>query len=143
MYYKNQPDSQSVQNINNMTSVDGSQVNINIPSSASADDVLKRNQAQVREVTQIMQQNIQKALDRDISLTALETNVDNLQQSSTEFKVATRKTRSKFLWKNRKWTLILIAVIATLIGLTILGIILGVGLQQRRPSTTTAAPTSG
>jgi hypothetical protein len=134
MYYKNQPDSQSVQNINNMTSVNGSQINSSITASASTsamDDIIKRNQAQVREVTNIMQQNIQKALDRDISLTILENNVDNLEQSSSEFKVATKKTRSKYLWKNRKWTMILIAVIATIVGLAILGLILGLGLQQR------------
>jgi hypothetical protein len=149
MYYKNQPDSQSVQNINNMTSVNGSQVN---PSSMTAsastsamDDIIKRNQAQVREVTNIMQQNIQKALDRDISLTILEDNVNNLEQSSSEFKVATKKTRSKYLWKNRKWTVIMIAVIATIVGLAILGLILGLGLQQKSTNTNNqqAPPSSG
>ena len=124
MHYKNQPESQGVQNPTLAKSQSST-------SESAMDDIIRRNQAQVREVTDIMQQNIQKALDRDISLTILENNVDNLEASAGEFRVASKKTRSKFLWKNRKWTLILIAVIVIILAIVILALVLGLGLNQK------------
>lgn len=90
------------------------------------DDKIKQNQAQVKEITNIMQQNIEKALQRDVNLSNLERNVDNLQVNSEDFKTVAKKTKQKFVWKNRKWTIILIVVIVVILLLLALGIYLGV-----------------
>lgn len=137
MYYKNQPDEQSVQNTRMSSSastpnVGGAAGGANVTSAASMDDIINRNQAQIKEVTNIMQQNIQKAMDRDISLTILENNVDNLQASAGEFQISTKKTHQKYLWKNRKWTVILIAVVVTIMVIIILGLALGIGLNNNK-----------
>lgn len=96
------------------------QVNGNI-----TDDKLKQSQRQVKEITNIMQQNIEKALQRDVNLAQLEQSADSLQINADDFKRTSTKTKKKFLWKNRKWTIVLIVVILLILLILALGIYFG------------------
>ncbi len=78
---------------------------------STADEKIRQNQEQVKEVKNIMQQNIEKALQRDVNLSKLESNVADLKASSEEFQTVSAKTKSHFAWKNKKWTIILIVVV--------------------------------
>ena len=93
------------------------------------DDQITQNQPQVKESTNIMQQNIERALERDVNLTNLENKTEALQISSEEFKTVSNKTKKKYLWKNRKWTIILIAVILVIIAILAIGI--GVSFSKK------------
>ena len=99
-----------------------------VAGSGYSDDKIRQSQQQVKEITNIMQQNIEKALQRDVNLTNLESNIQNLQVSSEDFKAVSKKTKKKYLWKNRKWTIVLVLVI--LIIITLVG--LGIGLSFKR-----------
>jgi hypothetical protein len=112
MHYKNEPEQENATNI------------------TMNDNAIRRNQAQVREVTQIMQQNIEKALNRDINLTILEGNSERLNESAQDFKVSSVKTKRKYWCKNAKWSVILACVILSIILIIVLGVGLGLGLNQ-------------
>ncbi len=88
--------------------------------------------AQVKYLQETMRQNIQKALNRGDKLEDLESRTDQLDANATRFKTTSKKTKSKFIWKNRKWTLILIAVIATILILVILAIVLAVVFTTKK-----------
>lgn len=91
---------------------------------------IQQNQAQVRDLTDIMQQNIEKAMQRDINLQVLENNVENLQENASQFQQTSYKTKRWYIWKNRKWTIILVIVIVIILALLALAIGLGVGLNK-------------
>ena len=81
--------------------------------------------AQVRDLKDIMKQNIEKGMNRGVNLEQLNQNIEDLENDASQFNVVTKKTKSKFIWKNRKWTCILIIVIV-LIVLILIGVIVGV-----------------
>ena len=88
--------------------------------------------AQVKYLQETMRQNIQKALNRGDKLEDLENRTDQLDANANQFQTTSKKTKRKFIWKNRKWTLILIAVIATILLLIILAIVLAIVLTAKK-----------
>lgn len=82
--------------------------------------------AQVKYLQETMRENIQKALNRGDKLEDLENRTEQLDNDASQFKVTTKKTKSKFVWKNRKWRIILIAVIIAIILLVILAVVLAI-----------------
>jgi hypothetical protein len=96
----------------------------------SIDEKIRNNRAQVNDLTNVMHQNLQKVMERDINLTNLQENADNLNYRAEDFHTTTRKTKRWFIWKNTKWTIILILTILLIIVIIALGIGLGVGLAK-------------
>lgn len=95
------------------------------------DAKIQQNQAQVRDLTNIMHQNIELAMQRDINLNALDTNIQDLEVNAGEFRTIARKTKRWYIWKNRKWTMILALVVIIIVLLLCLAIGLGVGLSKK------------
>ena len=87
---------------------------------------------QVDELRDVMRNNIRKALDRGANLEDLNERTEDLNEQANQFKKTSGKTKSKFVWKNRKWTIILISVIFFLVVLIILGIVLGITLSTKK-----------
>jgi t-SNARE complex subunit (syntaxin) len=87
--------------------------------------------AQVRDLQDIMKQNIEKGMNRGVNLEQLSTNIEDLENNATQFNVTSNKTKSKFIWKNRKWTCILIVVII-LIVLILVGIIVAIVMSATK-----------
>lgn len=95
---------------------------------SNQDEQIQRNQDQVREITQVMQQNMQNILERDINLENLNKNADNLNNQANVFQTTSHRTKNRFKCKNTKWTIIVIIVVLLAIGIIALG--LGVGLNK-------------
>ena len=90
-----------------------------------------QNQAQVNDLTNIMHENINKVMERDINLTILDERTDNLNNQASDFRNTARDTKKFYICKNRKWTIILIVTV--LIILAVIGLIIGlaVGLTKK------------
>lgn len=90
------------------------------------DDKIQRNKEQIKDLTNIMKENINKAMERDVNLSELNRNAEDLEFRATDFKRTSTKAKRHFFTKNAKWTVILIiviliilAIIALIIGLTV------------------------
>jgi len=71
---------------------------------------LQQTHAQVNEVVDIMRENVEKVIDRDIKLSELDDRADALQQGASQFETQAAKLKRKYWWKNMKMWLILIAI---------------------------------
>lgn len=91
---------------------------------------LQQTHAQVNEVVDIMRENVEKVIDRDIKLSELDDRADALQQGASQFETQAAKLKRKYWWKNMKMWLILIAV----------GIVIVLILIFSQNSETTEAP---
>lgn len=98
--------------------------------SQSFDTQINQNRAQLDNVTQVMQQNIQNVMERDINLRNLEENAENLNHRANDFQTTANKTKRIFIWRNTKWTMILIVTVVILVLVIALAIGLGVGLRN-------------
>ena len=98
--------------------------------SNSVDNRLASTQMQVDNVTSVMHQNIQHVMDRDINLSNLERNADNLHVRANEFQTTSSKTKKWFIWRNTKWTIILVITVLVLVLVIALAIGLGTGLAK-------------
>jgi len=89
---------------------------------------LQQTHAQVNEVVDIMRENVEKVIDRDIKLSELDDRADALQQGASQFETQAAKLKRKYWWKNMKMWLILIAV-----GLIVVIIIVMSQTKQQNP----------
>ena len=71
------------------------------------------NQAQVDEVVEIMKMNVDKVLDRDSKLSALDERADFLQNSAGQFEKSAGSLKNKFWLKNLKM-MIIMGIVGTL-----------------------------
>lgn len=78
-----------------------------------------------------MQQNLQTVMERDVNLENLERNAENLDSQANQFQTTSSKTKRWFIWKNTKWTMILVITILIIIAVIALAIGLGVGISRR------------
>ena len=101
-------------------------------SGSAIDDQINFNRGQVNDLTYVMQQNIEKAMNRDINLNNLQRNIDDLNYQANDFQSTAVKTKKWYIWKNTKWTIILVVTVVTLILLIILIIGLAVGLSMKK-----------
>ncbi|KAJ3052631.1 hypothetical protein HK097_005942 [Rhizophlyctis rosea] len=72
-------------------------------------------QQQVDEVVGIMQDNINKVMQRGEQLNSLQNKTEDLQNSSMQFRKGASKVRRQMWWKDVKMKLILAAVIGAII----------------------------
>jgi len=89
---------------------------------------LQQTHAQVNEVVDIMRENVEKVIDRDIKLSELDDRANALQQGASQFETQAAKLKSKFWWKNMKMWIILIVI-----GLIVVIIIVASQTKQQEP----------
>ena len=70
------------------------------PSSGS--DKVRQVQKQVGEVMGVMQNNIEKVIDRGERLEDLQDKSDNLADTATDFNMRARRLQKKMWWKNMR-----------------------------------------
>ncbi|TPX72712.1 hypothetical protein SpCBS45565_g00241 [Spizellomyces sp. 'palustris'] len=80
-------------------------------------------QNQVNEVVGIMQDNIDKVMQRGEQLDTLQNKTDDLQNSSLQFKRGANRVRKQMWWKDMKMKLILGGVIAAILIIIIVSIV--------------------
>jgi hypothetical protein len=96
---------------------------------AKIDETFQR----VDEIKQIMHENIQKAIQRDVKLSDLEQSAENLENQASEFQTTTNIVRENALFKKRKWTVVLIAIVLTILAIVAAAIVgLTVGLTKKK-----------
>jgi hypothetical protein len=79
---------------------------------------LQATQAQVDEVVDIMRVNVEKVLERDQKLTALDDRADALQFGASQFEKSAGALKSKYACQNMKMTIIM----CVSFGLFVLGV---------------------
>jgi hypothetical protein len=89
---------------------------------------LQQTHAQVNEVVDIMRENVEKVIDRDIKLSELDDRADALQQGASQFETQAAKLKRKYWWKNMQMWIILIAI-----GLIVVVIIVASQSKQQGP----------
>ena len=68
---------------------------------------LQQTQAQVNEVVDIMRQNVETVIDRDVKLSELDQRAGALQAGATQFESQASQLKRKYWWKNmRMWLII-------------------------------------
>ncbi|KAI9145974.1 synaptobrevin [Paraphysoderma sedebokerense] len=85
------------------------------PNAAASPNKTHQVQAQVNEVVGIMQNNIEKVMERGEKLDSLANKTEDLQQSSMQFKKGATKVRKQMWWKDMKLRLMIAAVVILLI----------------------------
>ncbi|KAI8914313.1 synaptobrevin-domain-containing protein [Gorgonomyces haynaldii] len=80
-------------------------------------------QQQVDEVINIMNQNIEKVMDRGERLENLNNKTDDLAAASLSFKKSSAKVESEMWWKNLKLTLVLVGVAGIAVTIVVLNVI--------------------
>ncbi len=100
--------------------------------SYQTDNKISLAQAQVQSVTNIMQQNLQSVMERDHNLKNLEDSADRLNINAGQFQTTSSRTKRFFIWKNAKWTAILIATVILILVVIALALGLGLGLSDKK-----------
>ncbi|CAF0889730.1 unnamed protein product [Rotaria sordida] len=72
-------------------------------------------QADVNQVVTIMKDNLEKVLERDANLAAVESRTGDLERGASQFTINARNLKKKYWWKNLKMWAILIIIIIVLI----------------------------
>ncbi|KAJ3363560.1 hypothetical protein GGF32_003932 [Allomyces javanicus] len=94
----------------------------------------KQVQAQVNEVVGIMQNNIEKVMERGEKLDSLATKTEDLQQSSLQFKKGATKVRKAMWWKDLKLKLMIAAIVAVILIIIIVPIVNNVNAIAGSPA---------
>ncbi|XP_077787337.1 uncharacterized protein LOC144328374, partial [Podarcis muralis] len=90
---------------------------------AMGENNLKRCQGEAEQVTEIMLENYSKVLDREGKLSELDQRAAELRNQSVAFSKTTGTVARKMRWKNMKWKVILVGVVAGVL-ILILAIVL-------------------
>ncbi|KAJ3190264.1 SNAP receptor, synaptobrevin [Gaertneriomyces sp. JEL0708] len=80
-------------------------------------------QNQVDDVVGIMQDNINKVMQRGEQLDTLQNKTDDLQTSSLQFKRGANRVRKQMWWKDMKMKLILGGIIAVILIIIIVTVV--------------------
>ena len=92
---------------------------LKMSTSGSGGDKTKQVQKEVDEVVGIMNENINKVMERGEKLDSLQMKTEDLQQGALQFKRGATRVRKQMWWKNMKLNL-LIAVVVIIILLIII-----------------------
>jgi len=68
---------------------------------------MQQTQAQVDEVTEIMRVNVEKVLERDAMISALDERADALKEGAEMFEKQAGALKSKMWWKNAKMLIVM------------------------------------
>ncbi|KAI8143634.1 synaptobrevin-domain-containing protein, partial [Fennellomyces sp. T-0311] len=79
----------------------------------------QRVQAQVDEVVNIMQDNIDKVMQRGERLDDLRGKTEDLQATSHHFRRGANQVRKRMWWKDLKWKIIIAVTILVILGIII------------------------
>jgi len=102
--------------------------------SASGQNKQQRVHDEVREVVGIMQNNIDKVMERGERLETLQTKTDDLQQSSMQFKKGASQVRKKMWWQNMKLKLAIGGIIIVILLIIIIPLTTGKKNDNNNPS---------
>ncbi|KAJ3315370.1 hypothetical protein HDU76_002222 [Blyttiomyces sp. JEL0837] len=80
-------------------------------------------QAQVDEVVNIMNDNINKVMQRGEQLETLQNKTEDLQNSSLQFKKGANQVRKEMWWKDMKMKLILGGIVLAILIIIIVSIV--------------------
>merc|ERR1711976_377024 len=70
-------------------------------------DHIKKTQDEVNQVIDIMRDNVERVIDRDVKLGELDARADALQAGASQFESHATQLRRKYWWKNmRMWLII-------------------------------------
>ncbi|KAI9184489.1 Vesicle membrane receptor protein (v-SNARE) [Blastocladiella emersonii ATCC 22665] len=91
-------------------------------------------QNQVNEVVGIMQQNIEKVMERGERLDTLQNKTEDLNHSAGQFRRGATKVRKQMWWKNMKLKIIIaLVVIAVLLAIILPLVTGGSSSEQAKP----------
>ncbi|KAI1727205.1 synaptobrevin domain-containing protein [Ditylenchus destructor] len=85
-------------------------------------------QQEVSEVKTIMQDNVNRILERGDRLENIDQRTEALHASSQNFKTTARRVQRNMCWKNLKWTIILTVFLCLLVALIIFAILKELGV---------------
>uniref|UniRef100_A0A8C0XDW0 V-SNARE coiled-coil homology domain-containing protein n=1 Tax=Castor canadensis TaxID=51338 RepID=A0A8C0XDW0_CASCN len=85
------------------------------PSNMTSDRRLQQTQAQMEEVVDIMRVNVDKVLDKDKKISALDDRADELRKKSEQFESRAAELNRKYWWKNFKMMIMLGAICAIIV----------------------------
>lgn len=71
---------------------------------------LMQTQRQVDEVVEVMKDNMNKVLDRDVKLGDLEDKSSFLEESALRFQTKSTTLRKKMWWQDKNWTIGIVVV---------------------------------
>lgn len=87
--------------------------------SANSAHKIQTLQNTVDEVSQVLQSNINKVLDRGSRIDTINERSELLNSRANEFRINSRTVRRKFWWQNLRFTLVLALVVITVLALLI------------------------
>ncbi|KAI9498650.1 synaptobrevin, partial [Zychaea mexicana] len=86
---------------------------------AAPNNKISHVQAQVDEVTTIMQENIDKAMQRGERMDDLRGKTEDLQATAGHFRRGANQVRKRMWWKDLKWKIIIAVTILVILGIII------------------------
>ncbi|GFZ51650.1 hypothetical protein JCM24511_09418 [Saitozyma sp. JCM 24511] len=105
-------------------------------------DKIRKTQAELQEVTRLMEENIMATQQRGEMMDHLQVKTDNLAVQSKTFRTQAAVVRRKMWWKNFKWWILLTLLLILIVGGAIAGAVNGkeaVESAATATTTTTAA----
>ncbi|KXJ19699.1 vesicle-associated membrane protein 4 [Exaiptasia diaphana] len=91
---------------------------------AKGNDNIARVKSEVKNVVNIMQNNISKVLDRGAKIDDLHEKSENLEMSAFQFRSGSRKLQRKLWWQNCRLKLVFIFVVIIILVIIIVPIVL-------------------
>jgi len=82
-------------------------------------DPLLRAKADVEQVRGIMQQNIEKVIERGDKIEDLQANSEALAQNAQTFQRSSKQIHKQMYWKNMKLTIIIVVVVLVILAIII------------------------
>ncbi|XP_050190397.1 LOW QUALITY PROTEIN: vesicle-associated membrane protein 5-like [Myiozetetes cayanensis] len=98
---------------------------------------LARCQRQAEEVTELMRQNVERAMEREGHLERLQSRAQDLRQASEAFTRSTRAVTQRQRRGQRRWLLVALGLGLFVLLLLLLGLGLALALAQSPPATAT------
>ncbi|XP_027487006.1 LOW QUALITY PROTEIN: vesicle-associated membrane protein 5-like [Corapipo altera] len=98
---------------------------------------LARCQRQAEEVTELMRQNLERAMEREGHLERLQSRAQDLRQASEAFTRSTRAVTRRQRRGQRRWLLVALGLGLSLLLLLLLGLGLALALARSPPATAT------
>ncbi|NWI94238.1 VAMP5 protein, partial [Pitta sordida] len=96
---------------------------------------LARCQREAEEVTELMRQNVARALEREGHLEQLESRAQDLRHASQAFRRSSRRVKQQQRQKHRRWHLVALGLGLVLLLLLGLALALALGLARAPPAT--------
>ncbi|XP_033105252.1 synaptobrevin-1-like [Anneissia japonica] len=77
-------------------------------------------QKDVDDLTKIMQENVEKILERGDKIEDLTDHANELEQNSAGFKKTAKQVKTQMWWKNTKLTILLVVIVLLIITIIVL-----------------------